>query len=342
MIKVSRLASLKDIAQHANVSLTTVSLVLNGQGDAKKISQQTQEEVRRAARALNYIPNLAAQNLRRGQESTRPTIALFWANDIRTNLLSRFLRGINICTNRYQLDYNLVICSYMPGQLCRSSKLLDGSQFHGAIFANLAMEDLIFLERLDLKIPLALYNRISNQYYCVATDAYRMGTLVAEELFSKGRHQVGLIVSPATFDAVQQRSKALLDYFANHGCPVSHDRIITTEGKSMESGAKACETLLAGERIDGIFCSSDDLAVGALYTLRKQGIQVPEDIAVCSIGDGDPEISRYAYPALTNVMLPMEDMAVSCLKGVFDMLNHQIPEKMIHIFDTPLMVREST
>ena len=86
------MASIKDVAEMAGVSLSTASIVANGKAKERKISEATQKKVLETMKALNYIPNVSAKTLRRG-ESQKYVVALFWNFDFRSIMMHRFLFG---------------------------------------------------------------------------------------------------------------------------------------------------------------------------------------------------------------------------------------------------------
>ena len=89
------MATIKDVAKQAGVSVTTVSIIINGKSEERKISTATQQRVAEAMRDLGYQPNLSARRLR-SQENERPVIAFFWPLDYRVSILASFLNFIQI------------------------------------------------------------------------------------------------------------------------------------------------------------------------------------------------------------------------------------------------------
>ena len=95
--------TIKDIAALTHISPSTVSIVLRGNGDARKISKETQTRIIETAQKLGYTPNIQAKVLREGMPA-RSIITLFWASDIRVHILSRFLNGLQ--TSLFLHDYH--------------------------------------------------------------------------------------------------------------------------------------------------------------------------------------------------------------------------------------------
>ena len=136
------MASIKDVAKHANVSISTVSIIINGKSEERKISQETQKKVRQAMKELNYQPNFSAKKLRSSQN--KKTIALFWTTDFREVMLARFLSGLQTTINKMKLDYDIIIYPYENDHLCEEQTLTQISNYHGAIIANASQKDLDF------------------------------------------------------------------------------------------------------------------------------------------------------------------------------------------------------
>lgn len=87
------MSTIKDIAREAGVSIATVSIVLNGKGQERKISKETQARIHQIAKQLKYVPNQSAKKLRATQKNSY-AIAFYWATDFRINYLARITLGI--------------------------------------------------------------------------------------------------------------------------------------------------------------------------------------------------------------------------------------------------------
>lgn len=105
------MATIKDVAKQAGVSVTTVSIIINGKSEERKISTATQQRVAEAMRDLGYQPNLSARRLR-SQENERPVIAFFWPLDYRVNILASFLNCIQIEIAESGFDCEMMIQTY--------------------------------------------------------------------------------------------------------------------------------------------------------------------------------------------------------------------------------------
>lgn len=336
------MSNIKDVAQLAGVSQSTVSIVLNGKSLDRKISQATQQKVMDAVKKLDYHPNISARKLRDNIASNTITIALYWANDFRTSMLSRFLKGLERGILQSKRKLEVIIFPYTNNELCKDTALLSGTKFNAAIIANASAEDMKYLESIQPTMPVVLYNRTSDSYCSVNVNDHLMGHRAAELFFEYGHSTLGIMTSDYIFSGMEIRDQSFIRACRDYHMHIRSEHMIVTEN-SIPGGVSAVKTLLKTSFLpDGIFCASDALAYGALHAFHQAGIKVPEDISLISIGNGDIEQSKYCIPPLTVVHLPMEDMATECIGMIQNLLDHKTSPYKSVLLDTPLIVRDTT
>ena len=317
--------TLKELAAHVGLSVSTVSVVLRGEAEQRKISSITQEKIWKAVQQLGYQPNISARRLRNQSEEGSLTIALFWASDFRAPLMIRFLRGIQKATLASRRKYEIVIHPYVSGKLSEETALNGLNTFNAAIVCNASIADMAFLEGGKFHVPIILYNRHSEKFCTVRVDDAKLGIVTAEVFASRGHRHVGVLNSREQFPGLGTR----VDNFLNHGgslgmnCPLLLKYDNSMAG-GYEGGSEICDNLAKGKRLDCIFCASDAMAIGALRAFHERGVRIPEDIELISIGNGDKEQEEYSYPSLSVVHLPMERMARNCFDMLQDLLDHKI------------------
>ena len=341
------MVTVKDIAKASGVSPSTVSIILNGKSEERKISEKTCEKVWNTVRQLGYQPNIAARTLRERGENDIRTIALYWANDFRTFMLSRFLKGLESAASPDAPPYEIVVFTYSNGQLARQSALLSGKRFHAAIIANASEKDMEFIQKAVFPVPVALYNRFIPDHYCVTVDNYKMGQLAANAVLLRNKCRPWILTTDP-FPGMELRIQGFCDTLAVRNIAVAREHILCAQN-TMASGNETTQKLLhrvSGKGFDNslcdsIFCLSDAVAHGALFTLNRAGIDIPGQISVISIGNGEASHNQYAIPPLSNVYLPMEDMARTCLDILLELLEHKAPIQKNIVLDTPLRMLES-
>lgn len=333
------MANIKEIAVLAKVSQATASFVLSGRGDQYRISSETQQRVMEAARALDYRPNISARRLRSNGETVVPIIALFWTTDPRSQLIARYMRGIQSALGRMDAEYELLIHPYHGSRLHEIKSLTTATRFNGAIIALPTEEDERFLEEADLKVPIVLHQRDSSRYCTVNVDSYKSGRTVADLFAARGHTRIGLIVPTISSSAIRLRMQGFLDRCSESGVSVS-ESFIRYGDFTEEGGYRLAKSLFARqERPSALFCISDQMAVGALYALHELNIRVPEQVEV--VGYDDDAASSFSIPSLTTIHLPVEEMAAACVQLLTDLMSHKISPPYSRRFETSLVIRES-
>ncbi|MCR8629658.1 LacI family DNA-binding transcriptional regulator [Paenibacillus radicis (ex Xue et al. 2023)] len=334
------MASVKEIAQLANVSQGTASMVLNGKGDQYRISAATQQKIIEVARQVNYQPNISARRLRSGGETVLPIIALFWALDTRTALISRVLKGIQDSFTCLEEEYELMIQPYVGTRLCEVRSLLTGTRFNGAIIANPTEQDEEFLDQANLLVPIVLYQRSSTKYSYVNVDSFKSGENVAMLFASRGHSRVGVIVPNVSSKAIRLRKEGFMAKAGELALAIAEQHLVYSDF-SEEGGYEAIRILMEqeGELPSAIFVISDQMSVGALMALNEVGIRVPKDIEI--VGHDDDEVTRFTIPPLTTVHLPVEKMASECVKQLTNLMQHKSNSTVSHLFETHLEIRQS-
>lgn len=331
------MATLKDVAARAGVSLSTASIIANGRGDERKISPATQERVREAMRALGYAPNAAARRLRSGDR--RKTIALFWADDYREAMLARFLRGLHTAINRLDDAFDIEVHMYRPGSLAQVAALAGVPSFDALLVANAAPDDLLYLTDHRPLVPTVLYNRELDGYASVAVDDVEVGRAAARLIIERAEavdrgvasaavsdamagqaartdsaaSRVLCVSVPALFEGMRVRERALRATLAEAGLQVE---LREARENSAAAGYELALEFLARRNARFVFAPSDALALGMLRACAEQGVRVPGDFGIVAVGNGLTDYAAFSCPPLTCVEIPMEEMAASC----FDLL----------------------
>lgn len=318
------MVTIKDVANLARVSPSTVSIVMSGKGTERKISAATQQKVIAAAQQLGYVPNVQAQVLR-GGISTRAIVTLFWATDIRLHMLSRFITGIQSVLQQNNYPCELQVKPYENDHLHEALTERTMRSCNGIILCNASEKDMEFLEELDCPVPIVLYNRYSRRYSTVNMDDAAIGRLPGLVFARHGCKRPALICSPATFNGMNIRTNVFTNCVLEAGMepPVA----VETQD-SMKGGYDSAKRIAALDPLpDCLFCTSDRLALGALKGFHECGVRIPEQIEVIAIGSGEQDQQEYAIPSLSVIRLPMEQMAAACLERMllhFNEFSHEI------------------
>ncbi len=340
------MASIKDVAEMAGVSLSTASIVVNGKAEERKISEKTQRRVLQTMQELNYIPNVSAKTLRKG-ESQSYIVALFWHFDFRAMIMHRFLSGMQQRIAETGANISVIVHPYRTGSLQKNHANFQGGEFHAAIIANAGADDLAYLQRENFPIPIILYNRQLDGYCSVNVDDRKMGFMAADHLYRQGYRRPCVIHGLQSFPGATRRNEGFVERMQEYGTDIAEREIIRTDS-SLCGGFECGTSLLKQMKYvpeeqmpDSFFCSSDFIAMGLVNAWAGTDL-VPEKIGVIAVGNNDPQYSMYHAPSLTVINMPIEEMGAECCQLLIDRMYLLRPEPVQKFFETRLFARKST
>ncbi len=332
--------TIKDVAERAGVSTSTVSIVLNNKGQERKISEKTQKKIWDVIREMGYHPNVVAGTLRSNlEERFTYYITIFWTSDERDRIMIRFLRGLQEQIMENNLNCELIIKPYINGQLQEAMTERVLKMCHGIILCNASEQDMEFIDSVDLGKPMVIYNRYSDNYCSVNIDDQNLGEYAARAFIENKCKKILMLSSPARFKGMEIRKEAFENYlFSYH---VSKPYLVT--GKDTISSGYGLINKVMQDQIefDSVFCSSDAIAIGAVRALHEKGVKIPKDVKVIAVGNGDDEQEIYAIPSLSVAKVPIEEMGKKCIILLYDILKFRQKEIMRIKVPVEYIARES-
>lgn len=334
------MVTIKDVAARANVSVTTVSIVLNGKAAERKISEATVDKIMNAVRQLNYQPNIAARKLR-AFDNNKPNIALYIAYDHRSSMLSQFLKSIYKEKTNGPYDFSIIVCPFKSGALYKEANLQSTDSFSAAIISTLAPADVEYLKKNKPPFPVVLMNRSIDGMSSVCANIQKSIDELVGLLQKKGHKQIAAILMEDSYLAAKVRSRNFLSACYEKGITCSNEHIILTTD-SISGGAEAAKKLLSAPNLPKmLFCDTDSIALGVLHTFNKANIKIPDDFEIVAIRLSNSERSEYSIPSLTVIDIFLEQNIINCLKLVLDYLHNKITEPVQKTYDTIILYRES-
>lgn len=299
--------NIKELAAKAGVSPSTASIVVNGKSKERKISQETQDKIWKAAKEIGYRPNISARRLRDQNTTDSITIAVFWSSDVRSNLMTRFLHGLQDSAIQSDKTIEFLIHPYKNNQLHEVATIPELAKYHAVIICNASTTDLVFLEQMNYPVPIILYNRKSESYPYVCVDDSLIGKLAGEVFISHQRHKALLLGDESLFPGLIQRINGFLAECDKGDIAVS---VINCD-MTMKDGYD--KMIHFDPSYDCIFALSDYQAIGVLRYCLQHQIPIPDKVELISVGNADHELEEYAAIPLSVIELPMENMAKECL-----------------------------
>lgn len=329
--------TIKDVAMRAEVSPTTVSMVLNGKHAS--IPQETQQRVRRAAEELNYCFDFMARAL-----VTRKTnIIGVVIPDISNSFFSESVRHLQVELARH--GYDIILCNSeekVENDL-HYIRLLAGRNVDGLILApsaealteKYAGEVRSSLD--DLGIPYLFLDRYYNdEDPKVVVDNVASSYRIAKYLLDCGHTKIGAISGPLTLNSSYNRLDGLKRALAEQGLSIPDEYIY--EGKyDFETGRRGGEKLMKTD-VTAIFAFSDMQAYGVYEIAKSLGKRIPNDISV--VGFDDTFYSAVIDEPLTTMRQPVKEIAEEACRMILGLIGGEERERSLHL-PAELIVRKS-
>ena len=306
------MVTIKEIAREANVSPTTVSLILNNKSKERKISAQTEQRVLQIAERMGYLPNLQAVSLKKGGGQFSYRILVFWVADTRAQTMLRFFRGIEAAIEEDRLPFEILLQPYKTGALRSAMKQELLLSCHGILVCNAAEADLEYLEANRFPRPLILYNRYSKKYSSVVMDDRSIGSIPGEIFASHGKKHPAVVTTLPTFSGMSIRRNLFAYTCRSRGM---EEPVVYCCKATGRSGYETTRQLLEDHpETDCILYMREGLALGSLRAFSEQGISFPGKLEFIAIADSALDFSEVCTPTLSVVHLPLEAVASECTR----------------------------
>ncbi|MDQ3461290.1 MAG: LacI family transcriptional regulator [Deinococcota bacterium] len=319
---------IKDVAKHANVSISTVSRVVN---ELDRVNPETRERVLEVIRELRYQPSAFA----RGLAIQRTQTLGFVIPILSDPFFLEIVRGVEEAAAA--AGHNLLVASQpFEHDARRYLQLFDQRRVDSMIL-------------VGIKVPPEELERLLAQGFAVAfvqqdggegaltflADNYGGARVLAEHLLELGYRRIAYIAGSDYTPDNAERLRGLKDALAGRGlAPFAFAQGDYHRG----SGSRAMAELIArGPLPEAVFAANDQMAIDAVITIREQGLRVPEDIAV--VGFDDVPMAGYVSPALTTVRQPAYEMGYRAASAVLDPEKPLAPKRVV--LPTQVVVRQS-
>lgn len=322
--------TIKQVAEKAGVSPSTVSRVLSGRG-AYLISPATRERVLETAQKLEYQPNFAARSLVTGRTHT---IAL-WLNEVYTSFHARVIQLVE--ETLWQQGYETLIRSVRRSHTATTLRLghVDG------IFAYECVTYLDNVWRLLQRrsapvVSMGAYFRTYADY--VGVDLYNGSLQAVRHLLQGGCRRIAYLVNAESSPVGDARRDAYDAVMREAGLPTEY---IIVPDQLRASCSTAIQQYVQDHGLpEGIFCHNDEMAIGTYHGLRRLGVCVPDDVAL--VGCDGIEDTEYLEVPLSTVRQPLEQMCRLACAFLFARIAEPDREKQGIVLQPELVIRESS
>ena len=330
------MTTIRDVARKANVSVATVSRVLNG---SSKVSQKSKDAVLAAQKELGFYLNANARALAQRDSHTIGIVV----SDVSDPYFGAMVRACDDAI--HDKGYNLIVGQghHNDARERRAIDDLISYQCRGLIVHALALDEDTLRSYLETVPYMVLINRVVPGYEsrCLACDNYQGERLAVDELIAHGHRKIAYINSCHSILDAQERLQGYIDSLQAHG--IKYDpRLVFSGEPSLEGGASAAHELLNHLKpqhdFTAVACYSDVMAAGLMGTCHHHQIRIPEDISIT--GFDNLFLGKCLIPSLTTIDNPVKLMAEEAIARSLQ-LYEGLPIAPPHRIDVSLIARDS-
>ncbi|AEE96949.1 LacI family DNA-binding transcriptional regulator [Mahella australiensis] len=329
------MVTIKDISKKANVSIATVSKVLNG--DYSRVSEATKEKILKIAREMNYVPN----RLARGLVSNHTHILGLIVSDITNPFFAEMAKGVE--DKAAKCGYNVILCNTdddMDREAAYINVLLQYN-VDGVIITSSAISDNQHILKLrDSNTPFVAIDRyIDDDTYSVFLDNFKGSYIATEYIIKKGHKRIAYIGGDVMLKIPNQRLEGYYKALGDYGME-RDEKLVRIGTYHVESGYNdACALLDSGCQFTAVVCGNDLIALGVARAIKEHDLRIPDDISI--IGYDNIYLSTLMDPPLTTIKQPIYDMGDHAVDVIIRLINGEQINEKIHYFIPELVERQS-
>jgi LacI family transcriptional regulator len=316
------MATIRDVASRAGVSVTTVSHVVN---TTRPVSAAVRARVDEAIRTLGYVPSAVARSLK---SNTTRTLGMLIPNSSNP-YFAEIVRAVE--DRCFASGYALILCNTddAPERQSVYLTVLAERRIDGLIVVSTGDDDALVAQLHGLKMPTVLLDREIGDPGCdMVETAHKEGALLAvRHLLALGHRRIACIAGPAHVIAGEQRVEGWREALAAAGGYEALRAILDDEPDAMR-------------RPSAVFVCNDLMAIGALRAAHERAVRVPEDLSL--VGFDDIELAAYTSPPLTTVAQPKERIGALAVDLLIERLSGRRHEARKVMLQPELRVRAST
>jgi len=337
--------NLRMLAEHLELSQTTVSLVLNNSPSARSIPQETRDRVTEAAERLNYRPNYFARSLRQSKSMSVGVLA----PDLSEGYFTRVMNGVVQELTEAHYFYFTACHDWKRELIEKYPRMLVERAVDGFLLLNTPAD------HIDVPVPVVAISAHSaaENVTNIVLDHHLAVEMALHHLYELGHRRIAFMRGPKAIPDSEYRWESIQQVAREVGLKIDTGLVIRidTAGWSMkdgyhpmapEIGFKPMQELLKKTRdFTAIFCFNDIAAIGAIRALKDAGLTVPGDVSV--VGFDDIQSAAYSTPSLTTVRQPLTEMGKRGAEILLDRIANREKAFPSEIVMAPeLVVREST
>ncbi|SHN04773.1 catabolite control protein A [Gracilibacillus kekensis] len=324
-----------DVAREANVSMATVSRVVNGNPNVKPA---TRKKVLNTIERLGYRPNAVA----RGLASKKTTTVGVIIPDISSIFFSELARGIDDIATMYKYNIILSNSDQNKDKELRLINTMFEKQVDGLIYMGATISEDHVQQLKTSPVPVALAASIDSSETIPAVNIdYEQAAYEATSFLIENGTKHPIYVTGEEDSVVNTKKyDGYVKAIKEHNKEVNEDYIISAEF-SHQSGVEAAEQILKIKNYPkAVFAATDEMAVGIIHGLQDNGVKVPEDVEV--FGFDNTRLATMVRPTLSTVVQPMYDIGAVAMRLLTKFMNKETVEEQNVVLPHQIVKRNST
>ncbi len=329
--------TITDIAQHLNLSVSTVSKALNGYSD---VSKKTRDLVQDAARELNYHPSSAARNLRR-QRTEKIGYLFSYPISTVSEYVMRLITGAMAAAE--QAGYNLILYPLLGDSMAQSEQICRSREVDGVLLMSTEKLDKIAAMLKTESIPFVVVGQRATQPHCasyITPDNVTAGRLATQHLLDLGHRRIAYTARPILTTTSHDRFDGYCQALAALDVPYDEQLIIHTDPTMTDLPQRVQHLLTLPAPPTAIIAIHDLIAFELLEILTDMGIRVPQQMAL--VGSDNWRFSQTTNPPLTTIQPPLFEIGRQATEALLARIADNTHPPIQRTLPVELIIRQST
>lgn len=332
---ISKTVTISQIAKQANVSIATVSRIINKSGYVKP------ETTQKVLQAITHF-GLTPKDFHIAETATNTCSILVCFPDFRNPFYTEVIDGLQAAAASRGFRTFFYEASDYKNALNEYEVIMDQNHFSGLLLVH-NIFDKEKLSRLRLKYPIVMCSEhcyLPNVSFVSIDDIYS-SQIAINYLISTGRTKIALINSMLTNAYAKYREKGYLEAMAKAGLVPRNEWIMHVSSIDFDMAVSIISALLKKpDHPDAFYCVSDVYGAAAIKAIQNCNLQVPKDIAV--IGFDNIDLSKMVVPSLTTISQPKRQIGHQSCELLLDLIENPSSPTQHILLNTELIVRDST
>jgi len=331
-------ATIKDVALAAGVSVATVSRVLN---NTAPVNEETRKRIQNIINELHYKPSMIARGMRNQQSKVIAIMVPSYENPYHIKLFKYIEQEAK------ERGYRLILVGMDEGNDSEHESIMElmTRNVDGIILCTYLgnKNNIKNIIHLSQTVPIIFMDNFEfdEAISSVVIDGYKGMWEVTKHLLQLGHKRIGYIDGSSGYKVANERRNGYEDCLKEHHISIETELIYYADYE-ISAGYEACRYFMeeCSVRPTAILAANDIMAVGAIGYLREKGYRIPEDVAVA--GFDDIYLSKIIVPNLTTYRQPLDRIAEEVVRMLIDKINSPTIEEKQVMIDGELIIRRST